>query len=77
LYQENKKVFESPAVRANRLSEKRPGALPVWIQVPVSQLKPGKYDCQINVIDQFGRKFAFPRTTLAVLPEANTPPTKS
>ena len=78
LYQENKKVFETPAVRANRLNEKRPGTLPVWLQVPVAQLKPGKYDCQVNVIDQFGRKFAFPRTTLAVVPAANAvAPTKS
>jgi hypothetical protein len=78
LYQENKKVFETPAVRANRLNEKRPGTLPVWLQLPVSQLKPGKYDCQVNVIDQFGRKFAFPRTTLAVVPAASAaPPSKS
>ena len=77
LYQENKKVFETPAIRANRLSDKRPGTLPVWLQVPASKLKPGKYDCQVNVIDQFGRKFAFPRTTLAVVPEATVAPAKS
>ena len=74
LYQDNKKVFESPAVRANRLSEKRAGTLPVWLQVPVSKLKPGKYDCQVNVIDQFGRKFAFPRTTLAVVADQGPTP---
>jgi len=67
-YQKQKKVFESPPVRANRLTENREGTLPVWLQVPVSNFKPGRYDCQVNLIDEFGRKFAFPRTSVAVLP---------
>ncbi len=67
-YKNDKKVFESPAVRANRLSETRPGTLPVWLQLPVNNLTPGKYEAQVNLIDEFGKKFAFPRTTLAVLP---------
>ncbi len=66
-YQNNKKVFESQPVRANRLYEKRDGTLPVWLQVPVASVGPGKYDCQVNLIDEFGRKFAFPRTSMAVL----------
>ncbi len=67
-YQHNKKIFESAPVRANRLSETRDETLPVWLQVPVSKLAPGKYDCQVSLIDEFGRKFAFPRSPLAVLP---------
>ncbi len=67
-YQNNRKVYESALVRASRLSEGRAGTLPVWLQVPVAQLPPGKYECQVNLIDQVGRKFAFPRSPLAVLP---------
>lgn len=67
-YRGKKKVFESPSVRANRLIENREATLPVWLQVPVSSLEPGRYDCQLNLIDEFGRKFAFPRTSVAVLP---------
>lgn len=67
LYSGKQKIFESPPVRANRLSTKREGALPVSFQVAVSKIKPGKYKCQINLIDELGRKFAFPRTELAVL----------
>lgn len=70
LYKDNKKVFESPAVRANRLTASREGTLPVWLQVPLSSIAPGKYDCQVNLIDDFGRKFAFPRTSMAILPAA-------
>lgn len=68
LYQKDKKVFETEPVRANRLNDKRVGTLPVWLQVPASKLQLGEYQCQINLIDEFGRKFAFPRSTLAVLP---------
>jgi VWFA-related protein len=68
LYRGEKKVFETPAVRANRLSESRTGTLPVWLQLSIADLQPGKYDAQVNLIDEFGRKFAFPRTSLAVLP---------
>jgi hypothetical protein len=71
LYRDNKKVFESPAARANRMNTQREGTLPVWLQVPVSSIQPGQYDCQVNLIDQFGRKFAFPRTSLAVLGSGN------
>jgi hypothetical protein len=68
LYQEDRKVMESPAVRAGKLSQRGAGILPVWLQVPLKQVKPGQYTCQVNVIDEFGRKFAFPRMSLAVLP---------
>jgi VWFA-related protein len=67
LYRNNRKVFESPAVRANRMLESRDGTLPVWLQLPISSVEPGKYECQVNLIDEFGRKFAFPRSSMAVL----------
>ena len=69
LYQNSKKVFESAAVRANRLSAARDATLPVWLQVPLTDVKPGKYDCQVNLIDDFGRKFSFSRAAIAVLPQ--------
>jgi len=67
LYQDDKKVFESPAVRANRLSDTRAGTVPVWLQMSMAKIPPGKYDAQVNLIDEFGKKFAFPRSSLAVL----------
>ncbi len=73
-YQGDKKIFESVPVRANRLSESRDGTLPVWLEAPISKLAPGNYDCQVNLIDEFGRKFAFPRSPLAVLPVIPTSP---
>ncbi len=69
-YQNQKKIFESAPVRASRLSDSREGTLPVWLQASVSELAPGEYDCQVNLVDEFGRKFAFPRSRMAVLPGA-------
>ena len=67
LYRGGKKVFETPPVRASRLDARRDGTLPVNLQTKVAQIEPGRYECQVNVIDQFGRKFAFPRTGLAII----------
>jgi VWFA-related protein len=67
LYKDDKKVFESPAVRATRLSETRPATLPVWLQMSMAKIPPGTYDAQVNLIDEFGKKFAFPRSSVAVL----------
>ena len=66
-YKDNKKFFETAPVRANRLLATREGALPVRLTVPLEKITPGKYECQLNVIDEFGRKFAFPRATIALL----------
>jgi hypothetical protein len=49
------------------------------LQMPVNQLTPGRYTCQLNVIDEFGKKFAFPRTSTVVLAAdkpAEKPPKK-
>ncbi len=68
-YQEDRKVFETKPISARRLDTRRTNMLPVWMQVPLTTMKPGKYTCQMTVIDGFGRKFAFPRTPVAVLAE--------
>jgi VWFA-related protein len=67
LFDGAKKVLETPQVRVNRLDEKRNSVLPVKLNAQFKDLKPGQYQCQVNVIDEFGRKFAFPRTPLFVL----------
>jgi hypothetical protein len=36
--------------------------------VPLERLTPGRYTCQVNVVDQIGQKFAFQRAPLVVLP---------
>ncbi len=60
------KAFEAGPLAATELAATRPNAVPVQLQVPLNDLAPGRYICQINVIDEIGRKFAFPRTAMVV-----------
>ena len=66
-YQGDKKVLETPAVRVNRVDAKRPGVISLRLQTLLKSLTAGQYVCQVNVIDQLGHKFAFPRSSIVVL----------
>lgn len=73
LYQGTQKVLDTQPVRVNRPDPKRDGALPLHLSAQTANLKPGEYVCQVNIIDELGHKFAFPRTSLVILPrEAQT-----
>jgi VWFA-related protein len=72
-YSQDAKVFETQPIHANRPSQDRPNVLPLNLQIPVSQLKPGRYTCQVNVIDELGKKFAFPRTSMVVVGDRPAP----
>jgi len=60
------KSFDIGPLDATQLAPTRPEAVPVQFQVPLKSLAPGRYTCQINVVDEVGRKFAFPRSPLVV-----------
>ncbi len=64
--QKGQKAFEAGPLKATQVAATRPNAVPVQMQVPLKALAPGRYTCQINVIDEVGRKFAFPSSTLVV-----------
>jgi len=69
-YQGDKKVMETPAVRVNRVSAKRQGVVPLRLQTLLKSLPAGQYVCQVNVIDQLGHKFAFPRSSIVLLADS-------
>jgi len=60
------KAFEIGPLDETRLADTRPEAVPVQFQIPLKDFPPGEYQCQINVVDQVGRKFAFPRAPLVI-----------
>ncbi len=64
--QKGQKAFEAGPIKATQVASTRPNAVPVQMQVPLSGLAPGRYRCQINVVDEVGRKFAFPSSTMVV-----------
>ena len=44
------------------------GAVTFQFDVPLAPLKPGNYVCQVNVIDDAGGSFSFPRLALSGSP---------
>ena len=60
------KVYETPTVTADTVNVPNRDAVAFQFDVPLAQLKPGNYICQVNVIDDAGGAFAFPRLALQV-----------
>jgi VWFA-related protein len=64
------KVYETPLVEAKTMNIPERGAVAFQFDVPLTQLKPGTYVCQVNVIDDAGGSFSFPRMAMIVQPGA-------
>ncbi len=72
LIQGSAKVYETPVVQAKAINVEGRDAVAIELDVPLTGLKPGPYLCQLNVIDDAGGSFAFPR--FAVLVKEPVPP---
>jgi VWFA-related protein len=74
LIQGSTKVYETPIVQAKAINVEGRDAVAIELDVPLAALKPGPYVCQLNVIDDAGGSFAFPRFAILVRePAAPTP----
>ncbi len=60
------KVYETPLVEAKQINNVAKDAVAFQLEVPLADLKPGLYTCQVNVIDDTGGGFTFPRLALLV-----------
>ncbi|HEX8924398.1 MAG TPA: VWA domain-containing protein, partial [Terriglobales bacterium] len=68
------KAYETPLVEAQTLSAPDRKAATFQFEVPLSELRPGWYTCQVNVIDDAGGTFAFPRLPILVRAPADRIP---
>jgi VWFA-related protein len=66
------KAFETPLVQATQVNEPTRDAIAFQFDVALSQLKPGQYTCQVNVIDDTAGSFTFPRTAILIRPPVPT-----
>jgi VWFA-related protein len=60
------KAYETPLVESTQLNAPDRKAAIFQLDVPLTQLKPGFYTCQVNVIDDAAGQFRFPRLALLV-----------
>jgi VWFA-related protein len=67
------KAFETPLIEARQLNASDRKAAVFQFDVPLAQLKPGLYTCQINVIDDVGGNFLFPRLPILVRDKTAAP----
>ena len=59
-------MYETPLIEATAINTPDRGAVAFQFDVPLTPLAPGTYICQINVIDDAGAAFSFPRLALRI-----------
>jgi len=69
-FQGKAKTYESSLVELTELNARDRKAAVFQLDVPLTSLKPGFYTCQVNVIDDIGGHFLFPRLALLIRGEA-------
>lgn len=66
-YKGQEKAFESVPIEVTMSSNGRLKTLPIQFDIPLSQLQPGKYDCQLTVLNPAGQKAAFWQAPILVV----------
>jgi hypothetical protein len=67
-YRGKVKAFETDPLEITEGLNPKSKALPIRFSVPMAKLQPGKYTCQVSVLDPAGQKFAFWRAPMVLLP---------
>jgi len=67
-YRGKQKAFETAQLQVTDGLNAKSKAVPLRFSVPLGKLQPGKYECQVNVLNPTDQKFNFWRTPIMVLP---------
>jgi VWFA-related protein len=67
-FQGRNNVMETPPMKVTEGMDLKSHMLPVKLSVPLAGLKPGEYDCELTVLDPEGRKGAFWRAPVMIIP---------
>ena len=68
LFNRKGKALESEPVVLDTKADAKTPSVPVQLRVPLANLPPGNYLCQVSVVDKASGKFAFHRTPMVILP---------
>ncbi len=66
------KALETPLTVATRINLPQQDGVAFLVDVPLKNLAPGLYTCQVNVIDDAAGSFSFPRLALLLRPASAT-----
>jgi VWFA-related protein len=66
------KVYETKPIVAHEMTAADRKAVIFQMEIPLQSLKPGFYTCQINVIDDVGGNYAFPRWPILIKAAASS-----
>jgi VWFA-related protein len=67
-YRGRVKAFETAPLRITEGLNPKSKAVPVGFSVPLAKLQPGRYTCQVSVLNPSARKVAFWRSPMVLLP---------
>jgi VWFA-related protein len=67
-YRGKVKAFETEPLEVAEGLNSKTKALPLRFSIPLEKLQPGRYTCQVSVLDPSQQKFAFWRAPVVVLP---------
>ena len=67
-YRGQTKAFETPALAVTEGLDPKSKALPLRFSLTLNKLPPGRYDCQVSVVDPAGRKAAFWQAPVMLVP---------
>ncbi len=70
--QGDSKVYETKPIVAHEMTAADRKAVIFQMEIPLQSLKPGFYTCQINVIDDVGGNYAFPRWPILIKAAASS-----
>jgi VWFA-related protein len=69
----NLKVYESKPIVATEVTVPQRKAIVFQLDLPLRDLKPGFYTCQVNIIDDVSGNYAFPRWAMLIKDAAVAP----
>jgi hypothetical protein len=68
LYRAQEKALETPPIEITAGMNNRLKTMPIRFSVALNSLPPGKYNCQVTVLDSTGQKAAFWQAPVMLTP---------
>ena len=68
IYQGDRKAFETTPIEITEAWTNRVKTMPIAFSLSLDKLPPGKYNCQVTILNPAGQKAAFWQAPVVVVP---------